>query len=267
MPVTNCGYKIDTVSVEGATPHTHTIHSEIIQTFENEGSILINGELYKMQKNGLYFIHGLSPHFVSPADINKYNHSIITLHIPEIEHMCSNLKIKKEYETVFIKNGGSFCSLSPQDVIKADMLFLEVSTILNDNKDMKYARLANALVNLLDIGISNNSTINTPENKISDIISFISDNALEKISIDDICKKTHVSKYHLCRIFKENVGVTIGCFIKTRRLSVAKQLLVTTNLNITQIAYKCGFTDSGFFTKTFTKEFGMSPTSFRAKYR
>ena len=97
LPIENCNYKIDYVNLNGSQPHTHTITSEIIQTFDSDGSILINGKLYKMQKNGLFFIHGLATHFVSPDDINKYNHSIIILNTYEIEQLCKNLNIKKDF--------------------------------------------------------------------------------------------------------------------------------------------------------------------------
>lgn len=266
LPIENCNYKIDFVNLEGSTPHTHTVTSEIIQTFDNNGSILINGQLYEMQKNGLYFLHGLSTHFVLPDDINRYNHSIIILNIYEIEQLCKNLNIKKEYDKIFTQKGGTFCALSPENVIKADEIFLKIHNILNDNNEMKYARLAASFTELLELGIKSMSNENNKD-KISDIVSFISDNALNKITIDDICKQSNLSKYHLCRIFKENIGVTIGDFIKSRRLSAAKQMLANTNMSITSIAYKCCFTDSSFFSKTFSKEFGITPTAFRAKYR
>lgn len=266
LPIENCNYKIDYVNIDGSTPHTHTVTSEIIQTFDNDGSILINGQLYKMQKNGLYFIHGLATHFVLPDDINRYNHSIIILNINEIERLCEALNIKKEYDKIFTQKGGTFCALSPENVIKTDEIFLKIYNIMNDNSEMKYANLASLFVELLGIGLKSASS-DSNKDKISDIVSFISDNALNKITIDDICKQSNLSKYHLCRIFKENIGVTIGDFIKSRRLSAAKQMLANTNMSITSIAYKCCFTDSSFFSKTFSKEFGITPTAFRAKYR
>ena len=266
FPIENCNYKIDYVNIGGSTPHTHTVTSEIIQTFDNDGSILIKGRLYKMQKNGLYFIHGLSTHFVLPDDINRYNHSIIALNTHETEKLCENLHIEKEYDKIFTQNGGTFCSLSPEMVIKTDTIFLEIYNTLNDSSEMKYARLASLFTELLQIGLKSMSD-ESNKDKISDIISYISDNALNKITIDDICKHSNLSKYHLCRIFKENIGVTIGEFIKSRRLSAAKQMLANTNMSITSIAYKCCFTDSSFFSKTFSKEFGITPTAFRAKYR
>ena len=267
FPINYCLYKIDTVNIEGATLHTHTVTSEIIQTFENSGNVLINGELYRMQKNGLYFIHGLATHLVAPDDINKYNHSIIILNTPEAEKLCENLFVTKEYAKLFTEKGGTFCALPPEKVLEVDGIFLKIHNILNDDSSMKYARLSSLFIDLLNIGLATKARENNPSSKISDIIAFISDNALNRITIDDICEKTHISKYHLCRMFKKYVGVTVGEFIKSRRLSLAKQLLAETELSVTQIAGRCSFYDASFFSKTFSKEFGISPTKFRAKYR
>jgi len=269
LPIKSCSYKIDFVNPDGASPHTHTVTSEIIQTFQSDGSILINGKLYKMQKNGLYFINGLATHFVAPEDINRYNHSIIILNAPEMKQICESLKMSGEYSLLFEKNGGTFCELSPEECIETDRLFLKVRNILKDSSEMKYGRLVSVLTELMSIGISKTNAASEQKrsDKIGDILSFISDNALEKITIDEISEATHISKYHLCRIFKENIGITIGSFIKNRRLSAAKQLLASTELSVTEIAGKCCFYDSSFFTKTFKKEFGMSPSEFRDKYR
>ena len=132
---------------------------------------------------------------------------------------------------------------------------------------MKYARISSALIELVNIGLEFTEKSEKSNDKMTDIFSFISDNALNKLTMDEICEKTHISKYHLCRIFKENMGVTIWEFIRKRRLSVAKQMLMNTDMKITEIAEKCCFTDSSFFTKVFSREFGITPTAYRAKYR
>jgi len=267
-PIHECRYKINYVNEKGTIPHTHTVTSEIIQTFENTGNILINGELYRMQKNGLYFIYGLTTHLAVPDDLTRYNHSIILLNTPETEKMCADLFMTNEYKKIFTERGGTFCPLTPENIIKVDSIFLNIYNLMSSNDDtLKFAQLASNLVKLFNIGIKSCSANTNTNSKIADIISYISDNALTKITIDDICKKTHISKYHLCRTFKENVGITIGEFIKSKRLSIAKQLLSETNLSITRIAHRCCFTDASFFSKTFSKEFGMTPTAFRAKYR
>jgi len=267
IPITSCSYKIDSVSSEGSIPHSHNIHSEIIQCFENSGSILINGEYYKMKKNGLYFIHGLDTHFVAPDDLSRYNHSIMFLDTPEVKKLFYNLDMRNEFERIFTSKGGMFCELSEKAVIEADNLFLKIRDILNDEKEMKYARLSSALIELINIGLSFSEKSEKINDKFTDVFSFISDNALNKLTMDEICANTHISKYHLCRIFKENMGVTIWEFIRKRRLSVAKQMLIYTDYKITEVAEKCGFTDSSFFTKVFSKEFGITPTAYRMMYK
>ena len=263
--VISSGYKVNSVNSVGSSPHSHDVISEIIQCFENSGKILINGELYNMKKNGLYFIHGLDTHFVAPEDLNRYNHSIIHLNTPELKKLFYNLGMKEEFKRLFTSKGGTFCELSHEAVIETDKLFLQIDNILNDNRNIKYARLTAALVGLVDIGLKYAENFEKSNDKLTDIISFISDNALNKITIDEICEKTHISKYHLCRIFKENMGVTIGEFIKNRRLSVAKQLLRNSEYKISEISEKCGFSDSGFFAKVFLKEVGITPSAFRAE--
>lgn len=267
LPIVHCGYKIDYVPPDGTMPHTHTVTSEIIQTFDNDGNLLINGQLYKFKKNSLFFIHGQATHLVSPRDINRYNHSIIILNTSEIEKLTLSLKMTREYNKLFTENGGALCTLSPEETIRTDSIFLKIYDILNGGEEMKYARLASLFTELIHIGCGNILTPGAEKNRLSDVIAFISDNAMEKITIDDICEHTHMSKYHLCRVFKENIGMTIGGFIRNRRLSEAKRLLSETDMSVAQIAYRCCFTDSSFFSKTFLKEFGTTPGKYRAKYR
>jgi len=267
LPVSSSNYKIDFVGTLGSAPHSHDLHSEIIQCFESNGSILINGELYKMKKNGLYFIHGPDTHFVAPDDLNHYNHSIILINTTELSNIFKTLKMEEEFNRIFLERGGMFCELSEEAVIKVDSIFLKIDNILKDNEDMKYARLTSALIELTEIGLKHSRLTFKPNDRLNDIFSLINDNVLNKLSLDEICEKAHISKYHLCRIFKENIGITITEYIKKRRLSLACQLLRNTDCKITEIAEKCGFCDSSFFTKVFSKEHGITPTEYRAKYR
>lgn len=267
LPINTINYKINHVNARGTAPHSHNVTSEIIQCFENSGSILINGELYDMKKNGLYFIHGPDTHFVAPEDLNRYSHSILLVNTPELQRLFKNIEMETEFDTIFRSHGGLFCELSDSAVIEVDSIFLKIDNILKDQKGMKYARLSAELARLAEIGLEYTKHNVKSNDKLSDIFSLINDSAFNKISLEEICKKTHISKYHLCRIFKENMGITITEYVKKKRLSLACQLLMNTNDKITEIAEKCGFGDSSFFTKVFAREQGMTPTQYRAKYR
>jgi AraC-like DNA-binding protein len=59
-------------------------------------------------------------------------------------------------------------------------------------------------------------------------------------------------------------GESVGKFVRSIRLSKAKELLKNSELTISEIAYETGFSEPGYFTKTFSKEFNMTPSEYRA---
>ena len=121
---------------------------------------------------------------------------------------------------------------------------------------------------LLKFGVTKKKEISdSKKDNFAHILAYISEHAFEKNSIDEIAKQVHMSKYYLCRLFKEKTGRTIGDFIKERRLSASKQMLISTRETIASISEKCGFYDSSYFSKTFFSEYGISPSSFRKSYK
>jgi len=58
-------------------------------------------------------------------------------------------------------------------------------------------------------------------------------------------------------------GESTGKFVRSVRLAKAKELLMNSDLTISEIAYETGFSEPGYFTRIFSKEFNMTPTEFR----
>ena len=75
-----------------------------------------------------------------------------------------------------------------------------------------------------------------------------------------------MSKTLLNKRLQETMGQSIGQFIRTYRLTVAREILASNqDMNISEIAYEVGFNDPKYFTRCFSKEFGLSPSSFPKK--
>lgn len=85
----------------------------------------------------------------------------------------------------------------------------------------------------------------------------------DNFSSDELSKQLGVSRSQLFRKLKALTGLSATHLINFYRLSVAKQKIKNTGLNISEIAYEVGFKDPAYFTRLFSKEFGNSPTSFR----
>lgn len=102
-----------------------------------------------------------------------------------------------------------------------------------------------------------------PVARISRAIEYIDQNFSERITLDEMASRCHVSRRHFFRLFEQAVGVAPMEYLKKVRLQKAAEMLVTTDLNITEIAYACGFNDSNYFSSLYHKEFGMPPSQFK----
>jgi len=84
------------------------------------------------------------------------------------------------------------------------------------------------------------------------------ENIIEKIS-SEVCLSTS----QLNRKMKALSGLTTSNYILKTRLNKAKKILTLTHKPIGEIAMECGFNDFAYFSRSFKKEFGMTPTSFQ----
>lgn len=98
------------------------------------------------------------------------------------------------------------------------------------------------------------------------IENYITEHLAEKIYIQDICRQFSLSQNALYQLFREEFQTTVSDFITGKRLELAKELLLNRQeLNVTQIATLCGFSDHNYFIRVFKKELGQTPLQYRKK--
>ncbi len=98
-----------------------------------------------------------------------------------------------------------------------------------------------------------------------EILQFVSQNYLQKLTLDEIAQNLHYSPSYLEHIFKKSYGLPLMRYVRTLKLEKAKELLVTTNNSVLQISELVGFEDSNYFTALFKKSVGISPRAYRNK--
>ena len=91
--------------------------------------------------------------------------------------------------------------------------------------------------------------------------------ACEPHTVDDIARKSYMSRRSLERYFLEKTGSTPANYRLDCRLERAKSLLTDGATAIAEIAQECGFCDQSHFTRTFRKHVGMTPAVFRKERR
>jgi signal transduction histidine kinase/ligand-binding sensor domain-containing protein/DNA-binding response OmpR family regulator len=110
--------------------------------------------------------------------------------------------------------------------------------------------------------------INSPESRlITKVIESIRKNIENpEFNIDDLSKEVGLSRVHLNRKLKENLNISPNNLIRSIRLKQAAYLLINNKVNISDVAYKVGFSSHSYFSNNFKEYFGMAPTEFINKY-
>ena len=85
----------------------------------------------------------------------------------------------------------------------------------------------------------------------------------EEFGITQLCNELAVSRGQLYQKFKSLSNKTIADYFKFLRLQKAKELLLTTSLNVTEVTFAVGFKNLSHFSREFTRQFGKSPGKFR----
>ena len=96
--------------------------------------------------------------------------------------------------------------------------------------------------------------------KIVEILDFLNKNLTNRISIDELADKFYMSRYHLMHTFKEETGFTIGSYITTKRLLLARDM-IRDGSSVSVACDACGFGSYSSFIRAYRKQFHSTPTN------
>ena len=93
--------------------------------------------------------------------------------------------------------------------------------------------------------------------------SSIFANPQKEWNAQDTCRSFHLSYGHFRATYKELFGVSFHQDVIACRISLAKNLLLTTALSMQVIAYQCGYDDDKYFLRQFRQHTGCTPNAYR----
>lgn len=99
--------------------------------------------------------------------------------------------------------------------------------------------------------------------KLKNVIKYIYDNYNKPLPIKELAKIAGYSEYYFIRFFKSQTGKTCTNFINALRIEKSLELLSTTNLSITEIAFNVGYDDVSYFIKIFKRLTCNTPSNYR----
>lgn len=96
--------------------------------------------------------------------------------------------------------------------------------------------------------------------RLQKALNYIEEHLTERLEYSDIAKQAACSNYHFQRVFGILCGITLGEYIRNRRLTLAGAELTTGNNKVIDIALKYGYDNPDSFSKAFVKFHGITPT-------
>lgn len=99
------------------------------------------------------------------------------------------------------------------------------------------------------------------------IKNYIDSNYTQEITLDTLSEISHLNKYYLAHAFSNQFGHSPISYLCEVRLQAAVELLLTTDLNITDIAHSSGFSSLSYFAQTFQKKYGTTASAYRKQMK
>ena len=110
--------------------------------------------------------------------------------------------------------------------------------------------------------IENNKS-DKSESLIEKAESFLKNNYMKDISLDDISRYCNISTYYFSKLFKQETGENYVEYLNRIRIENAKKMINESDRSIKDICFSVGFSDPNYFSRIFKKHTGVTPTEYK----
>ena len=99
---------------------------------------------------------------------------------------------------------------------------------------------------------------------VAEAVAAIRQNYMALYGVEELSEQLGVTKSHLVRAFKQEIGVPPGKYLTNVRIEAVKALLLSDEYNLEMIAGMTGFSGANYLCRVFKREVGVSPAAWRA---
>lgn len=244
----------DWFAIEDAENFSYPTHLhrwyEIIFIKDGKMDVIIDGDVYTLEKNDSVFIFPNQTHQLVSGETSK--HRLILLKPELIAHFNSKLQgctpknPKKHIDSsAWIELFMSASESSAFEEIKG-ILYIYCAFFSDDE-----------FVSVSDKDAANGSDL------IHRIFSFADENYLNSCSLKDLSAHIGYDYSYLSKLFSERIGLSFTEYVNMLRIDRACYLLKNTELPILEIAEMCGYGSLRSFNRNFAKQLNMTPRDYK----
>lgn len=216
---------------------------------ESGGVSYINGQSYAIKQGNVLV--------AAPGYIR---HSILHFKAYYVHFSTDNPALKS------ILNCMPHISEFGPDSPKIERIFKLIIQHFHDSDPIHMLYAESKLLELL-FRLSTQNVAGVPQKNYPPIIlramEYIDRNYKEDINLEDISDAVGLSPVYLHKLFLKATGQTPHQLLLKKRLTMAKELLASSDMSLVNVAAECGFSSQSYFNAVFKKHFGITPLTFR----
>lgn len=243
---------------------------EFLYILKGNAGIQCNSNVFHVEPEDLVIINSNELHYDESLS-SELSYYVIIIDI-SLLHSSSIDVIETKYITPITRSRILFSNKVTMDQSLLDCIKNMIYEY--ENKEMGYELAIKSYIYRLLLLLMRNqkSRILTVEEYISrvknlesfkKVLKYIDEYFLEDINLNQLSKMMNVCDSHFCRAFKTLTGKTLSDYINRLRIVKAENLLVNSDMNISEVAMNVGFNDINYFSRLFRKYKKVSPTEYR----
>jgi len=244
---------------------------EIIYIIKGQGVRLVGDNLSSFRSGELVLVGPNIPHlWRTSQNVSSVDRIIIKFdELPGGVDLFSLTEFSKIKSLLKKAETGISFDLETREKVRKHILDLSASEGVN-----KWTCLINILgilsectkIGMLSSPYMKISPSNLEENRLSKVISYISENYKKDLVLDDVADIASMTIQSFCRFFKKRTNKTFVQFLNEYRMGKACVLLVENQLSITEVCHHLGFKSSTNFNRVFKRRYKSTPMEYRKKY-
>lgn len=221
------------------------------------GKYYVNNKIYSINESqGFLIIPGETTYYEADAE-NPWEYCWIGFDGVDAKMILNNCGLNNESLIYSDKSNGKLMTN-----------FMELVGIYEHRDGNEYTILGQLYLCFSHMySQTTNNYVHQNETHLEKALSYIHNNYVYDIQVKDIANYVGIDRTYLYKTFKLHKNMSPLEYLNDYRLNAAKQLLVETELNITEVLYSAGFNNTSSFYKHFKNDVNMTPLKYRYKNR
>ncbi|HDS9360829.1 TPA: HTH-type transcriptional activator RhaR [Enterobacter chengduensis] len=246
--------------------HTHEF-CELVLVWRGNGLHVLNDRPYRITRGDLFYIRAEDKHsYASVNDLVLQN----VIYCPDrlrlnVDWAASIPGLNDAKGTPHWRLSSSGMTQVRQLISQLEQESYKADSVANSMSELLFAQLVMTLRR--HRFAADNPSATAQETPLDKLITTLAGSLNRSFALEKFCEQAQCSERVLRQQFRAQTGMTVNHYLRQLRICHAQYLLQHTEQMVSEVAMRCGFDDSNYFSVVFNREVGMTPVQWRHRSR